>query len=125
MHAHSHAHGDDRQVASHAPASFGRAFAIGIALAFAFSARLGLLGQHEAERVARHFETVGLPTHPAGIDGGLPGADGLMELMAQDKKVRRGKLSLILARGIGASFVAEDIEPAQVRAFLAEKLARS
>jgi cobalt-zinc-cadmium efflux system protein len=38
MHAHSHAHGDDRQVASHAPASFGRAFAIGIGLNLAFVA---------------------------------------------------------------------------------------
>src|SRR3954469_23768525 len=38
MHGHSHAHGDDRQVASHAPASFGRAFAIGIGLNLAFVA---------------------------------------------------------------------------------------
>ena len=102
----------------------GEAVAIGIALAFAFSAHLGLLAQREAERVARHLAAVGLPTHPAAIEGGLPGPDGLMELIAQDKKVRRGKLSLILARGIGASFVAENIDPARVRAFLAEKLAR-
>jgi 3-dehydroquinate synthase len=100
----------------------GEAVAIGLALAFAFSARLGLLPQGEAERVARHLATVGLPTHPASVPGGLPGADGLMERMAQDKKVRRGKLTFILARGIGASFVAADIDPAQVRAFLAEKL---
>jgi len=46
-----------------------------------------------------------------------------MELMAQDKKVRRGKLTFILARGIGASFVATDVDASQVRAFLAEKLA--
>ena len=37
---------------------------------------------------------------------------------------RRGKLTLILARGIGASFVAPDIDPALVRAFVAEKLAQ-
>ena len=65
---------------------------------------------------------MGLPTHPASVPGGPVGADGLMERMAQDKKVRRGKLTFILARGIGASFVAADIDPAQVRAFLAEKL---
>jgi 3-dehydroquinate synthase len=100
----------------------GEAVAIGLALAFAFSARLGLLPQGEAERVARHLAAVGLPTHPAAVPGGLPGADGLMERMAQDKKVRRGKLTFILARGIGASFVAADIDAAQVRAFLAEKL---
>src|SRR5438552_1568769 len=100
----------------------GEAVAIGLALAFAFSARLGLLPQGEAERVARHLATVGLPTHPAAVPGGPVGADGLMERMAQDKKVRRGKLTFILARGIGASFVAADIDPTQVRAFLAEKL---
>ena len=100
----------------------GEAVAIGLALAFAFSARLGLLPQGEAERVARHLATVGLPTHPASVPGGPVGADGLMERMAQDKKVRRGKLTFILVRGIGASFVAADIDPAQVRAFLAEKL---
>jgi 3-dehydroquinate synthase len=100
----------------------GEAVAVGLVLAFAFSARLGLLPQGEAERVARHLATAGLPTHPASVPGGLPGADGLMERMAQDKKVRRGKLTFILARGIGASFVAADIDPAQVRAFLAEKL---
>ena len=46
-----------------------------------------------------------------------------MDLIAQDKKVRRGKLTFILARGIGESFVASDVDPAQVRAFLDQKLA--
>ena len=47
----------------------------------------------------------------------------LMDLIAQDKKVKRGKLTFILARGIGEAFVANDVDPAEVRAFLAEKLA--
>jgi 3-dehydroquinate synthase len=101
----------------------GEAVAIGMALAFAFSARRGLLAPAEVERVVRHLKTVGLPTRPSDIPGALPDADALMALMAQDKKVRRGKLTLILARGIGASFVASDVDPAEVRAFLAEKLA--
>jgi 3-dehydroquinate synthase len=45
-----------------------------------------------------------------------------MELIAQDKKVRRGKLTFILVRGIGQAFVAPDVDPAQVRDFLARKL---
>jgi 3-dehydroquinate synthase len=101
----------------------GEAVAVGMALAFAFSARRGLLPPAEAERVVRHLAAVGLPTRPADIPGEVPGADALMTLMGQDKKVRRGKLTLILARGIGASFVAPDVDPAEVRAFLAEKLA--
>jgi 3-dehydroquinate synthetase len=46
-----------------------------------------------------------------------------MELMAQDKKVKRGKSTFILARGIGASFIAPEVDTSEVRAFLAEKLA--
>jgi 3-dehydroquinate synthase len=101
----------------------GEAVAIGMALAFAFSARRGLLAPAEAARVERHLATVGLPTKPSDVAFEWPGADALMSLMAQDKKARRGKLTLILARGIGASFVAPDADPGEVRAFLAEKLA--
>jgi 3-dehydroquinate synthetase len=43
--------------------------------------------------------------------------------MFHDKKVKQGKLTLILARGIGKSFIAPDVDPAELRAFLAEKLA--
>jgi 3-dehydroquinate synthase len=100
----------------------GEAVAVGMALAFAFSARRGLLAPAEAARVERHLATAGLPTRPSDVDFEWPGADALMSLMAQDKKARRGKLTLILARGIGASFVAPDADTAEVRAFLAEQL---
>jgi 3-dehydroquinate synthase len=100
----------------------GEAVAAGMALAFEFSARLGLLPAAEAERAIRHLAEVGLPTRPQDI-AGLPDADALMTLMAQDKKVQRGMLTLILVRGIGAAFVERGIEWAQVRAFLSEKLA--
>ena len=56
------------------------------------------------------------------IRGGAPDLDTLMDLIAQDKKVKRGKLTFILARGIGAAFVAPDVDPRDVRAFLGEKL---
>jgi 3-dehydroquinate synthase len=101
----------------------GEAVAAGMALAFEFSARLGLLPAAEAGRAIRHLAEVGLPTRPKDIAGGLPDADALMALMAQDKKVKRGMLTFILARGIGAAFVEHGVDPAQVRAFLSEKLA--
>jgi 3-dehydroquinate synthase len=100
----------------------GEAVAIGTTLAFAFSARRGLLPPADAARVQRHLSAVGLPTRIADVAGGMPGADALMGLIAQDKKVRRGKLVFILARGIGESFIAADVDPAEVRAFLAENL---
>ena len=96
-----------------------------MALAFAFSAKRGLLPATEAERVVRHLARVGLPTSLSSLPGGAPSIDQLMQLMAQDKKVRHGKLSFVLARGIGKSFLATDVESAEVRAFLTEKLAQS
>jgi 3-dehydroquinate synthase len=101
----------------------GEAVAIGISLAFGFSVELGLLTAEEAARVDRHLGAVGLPTRLSAIPGGVGGADALVDLMAEDKKVKQGKLTLILSRGIGASVVSSGIEPAAVRAFLAKKLA--
>jgi 3-dehydroquinate synthase len=101
----------------------GEAIALGMALAFAFSAQRGLLPPSEAERVERHLAGVGLPVRVASVPGGLPDADRLMELIAQDKKVKRGKLTFILARGIAASFIAPDVDATEVRAFLVDKLA--
>jgi len=101
----------------------GEAIALGMTLAFAFSARRGLVAAADAERVERHLAAVGLPTRASQVFGGVPGVDRLMELIAQDKKVKRGKLTFILARGIGASFIAPDVDAAEVRAFLVEKLA--
>ncbi len=100
----------------------GEAVALGTALAFAFSARLGLLSPAEADRVTAHLAAIGLPTRASDVAGGAPGVDQLMDLMAQDKKVKRGRLTFILARGIGRSFIAPDVDAAEVRAFLAEKL---
>jgi 3-dehydroquinate synthase len=101
----------------------GEAVALGIILAFRFSARCGLLPASLAVRVARHFEAVGLPSNMASLLGGPPDADTLMALIAQDKKVRHGKLTFILVRAIGTSFVAHDVESAAVRAFLEHELA--
>lgn len=101
----------------------GEGVAIGMALAFRFSKRLGLASGQDAVRVARHLEAVGLPTRVQDIPGDVGDADRLVELMAQDKKVRRGALTFILAKGIGQSFIAKDVDVAEVRAFLTEELA--
>jgi 3-dehydroquinate synthase len=100
----------------------GEAVGLGMVLAFAFSARSGLLPAAEAERVARHIAEVGLPTRIADVPGPPPSLERLMDLIAQDKKVRHGALTLILARGIGQSFVAREVEPMELRAFLGDML---
>ena len=103
----------------------GEAIAIGMACAFEFSAKLGLLPQAEAERAVRHLAAVGLPTHIREMPAVQTNVDALMELIAQDKKVKRGKLTFILSHGIGHAFVADDVDPAQVRAFLADTLSHA
>jgi 3-dehydroquinate synthase len=101
----------------------GEAIALGIVCAFQFSAKHGLAPHADAARVINHFAGVGLPTRMAEIPGPAPSADRLMDLMAQDKKVKRGKLTFILVRGIGAAFIAPDVDVADVRTFIMEKLA--
>ncbi|ARP99464.1 3-dehydroquinate synthase [Pseudorhodoplanes sinuspersici] len=100
----------------------GEAISIGMALAFAFSARRGLCSQADSERVVRHLSAVGLPTRISDIPGEKPGAEWLLDLIAQDKKVRRGRLTFILAHGIGQSFIAPDVDVADVREFLTDQL---
>jgi 3-dehydroquinate synthase len=101
----------------------GEAIAIGMALAFDFSARRGLLPAADAERVKRHLAAAGLPTRFSDIPAPLPSVDRTMELIAQDKKVKRGMLTFILVRAIGSAFVESGVAEREVRAFLTEKLA--
>jgi 3-dehydroquinate synthase len=106
----------------------GEGVAIGMTLAAQFSARLGMIGDADAARVERHLIEAGLPTRLQDIAGfaqeGLADADALMALMAQDKKVKRGKLTFILLEAVGRAVIAKDVEPAPVRDFLKEKLAQ-
>jgi 3-dehydroquinate synthase len=102
----------------------GEAISAGMALAFEFSARRqGLLPMAEAKRAIRHLAEVGLPTRLQDIPGPLPSVDQLMELIAQDKKVKRGMLTFILVRGIGSAFIEAGVDAREVRVFLSEKLA--
>ncbi len=98
----------------------GEGVAIGCALAFELSARLGLCAQEEPSRVRAHLRAMGMKTDLSDVPGDLPGADALLALMAQDKKVIDGKLRFILARGIGQAFVADDVPPETVRTLLAD-----
>jgi len=101
----------------------GEAVAVGMGLAFSLSARLGLCAQETPSRVAEHFAAMGLCRALSDIPGDLPDADGLIALMAQDKKVRDGVPAFVLARGIGEAFVSRDVPPEAVQAVLREALA--
>ncbi len=87
----------------------GEGVAIGCALAFELSARLGLCSQEDPSRVRAHLRDMGMKTDITDIDGPVADADTLVDLMAQDKKVIDGQLRFILARGIGDAFVTADV----------------
>ena len=87
----------------------GEGVAIGCALAFELSQRLGLCSQEAPSRVRAHLRAMGMKVDLADIQGDLPDAEALLALMGQDKKVVDGKLRFILARGIGEAFVASDV----------------
>ncbi len=100
----------------------GEGVSIGMVLAHQFSARMNLASPDDGKRVEKHLREVGLPTTMGEIPGGLPPAEVLMDAIAQDKKVKAGKLTFILTRGVGQSFVADDVPQSEVVAFLKEKL---
>ena len=101
----------------------GEGVAIGCALAFELSARLGLCSQEDPSRVRAHLRAMGMKTDLGDIPGALPDAAGLLELMAQDKKVVDGQLRFVLARGIGDAFVTSDVARETVLSLLEEALA--
>jgi 3-dehydroquinate synthase len=100
----------------------GEGVAIGCALAFELSQRLGLCSQEAPSRVRAHLRAMGMRVDLADIPGDLPGAEALLGLMAQDKKVVDGQLRFILARGIGQAFVASDVPPDAVLTLLEDAL---
>jgi len=100
----------------------GEGVAIGCLLAFQTSAALGLCSQETPSRIGAHFEAMRLKRSLRDISGDLPDADGLIRLMAQDKKVQDGNLVFVLARGIGEAFVARDVDAGVVRRVLDDAL---
>ena len=103
----------------------GEGVAVGMALAFRLSARLGLCDPALAPRIERHLAEVGLPARLDEVDGaGAFTPSRLLEHMKQDKKVRSGRLVFILAEAIGRAIQRDDIAPEAVEALLSEQLAR-
>ena len=102
----------------------GEGVAIGCSLAFEASARLGLCSQEAPSRVRQHLDQMGMKKDLSDIPGSLPDAAGLMSLMAQDKKVRQGRIAFILAREVGNTFVSRDADLYEVQALIEERLSQ-
>jgi 3-dehydroquinate synthase len=100
----------------------GEAVAIGLVLAYRFSAELGLAPEEDGERVQDHLRQAGLPVAISAIPGPPFAAARLMHHIGQDKKVSRGRLNFILTKGIGRAFIAHDVAADAVLQFLQHQL---
>ncbi|WP_417320812.1 3-dehydroquinate synthase [Emcibacter sp.] len=100
----------------------GEAVAIGMAMAFDLSVKMGRCPEEDAARVSTHLVSVGLPARLSGTNHPVctvtMTADRLMEHMAQDKKVADGKLTFVLASEIGKGFLTQEVDPKLVREIL-------
>lgn len=100
----------------------GEAVAAGMALAFRYSARLGLCPAEDAAHMASVLKRAGLPTTLAEAKVTANGAK-LVEYMRHDKKMSGGTLPFLLARGIGQAFLSKDVDLTDIASFLDAELA--
>lgn len=83
----------------------GEAVAIGMMQASVMSHRLGLIGRDEVARVANILRTFNLPIKPPAI-----AVETALDLMGHDKKVKNGKIRLVLLKSLGQAFVTADFD---------------
>jgi len=101
----------------------GEAVAIGMVMAFEMSASMGLCPTADVERLRAHYAATDLPHDARRIGQRRFDSAMLIGHMMHDKKTRDGKLTFILARGIGKSFIAKDVAVETVRHALDRALA--
>ncbi|HWA01022.1 MAG TPA: 3-dehydroquinate synthase [Caulobacterales bacterium] len=120
---HTFAHALETKAGYSGALLHGEAVGAGMALAYGFSAEQGLCPRQDAERVRAHLAEVGFATDLTKLSGRPESADEFLALMAHDKKAQSGKLTLILARGLGQAFVQQNADIAALRAYLTKVLA--
>ena len=101
----------------------GEAVSIGMMMAFDLSVQIGTCSPKDAGRVKAHLTSMGLPIRPADIPDQTWCSETLLSHMAQDKKVHKGKMTFILTRGIGDTFITSEVDTTEVKALLAQAIA--
>jgi 3-dehydroquinate synthase len=96
----------------------GEGVGAGMAMALRYSVKLGVCPGQDAVRAERLLNALGLATRVADLGGGPYKAEELLAHMAHDKKARNGRLTLILARGIGQAYIQRDADLEPLRQFL-------
>jgi len=88
----------------------GEAVAVGMLMAADLSMREGWLNAADVKRVEDLIDRANLPTRaPANMH-----YTRFMELMAVDKKVRAGKINLVLYHALADAFVSDEFDPANL-----------
>jgi len=107
---HTFGHALEAQIGFEDKLKHGEAVAIGMIMALELSVRLAMASETDLDSLRQHLRDVGLPVDLQGLAGGNWTADALLDHMGRDKKTQGGKLTFILARAIGNSFVANDVD---------------
>ena len=108
---HTFAHALEAEAGYDGSLLHGEAVAYGIVLAHRLSAALGHCSEDDAARVAAHFRAVGLPGEADALPAIHWSPPALIERMRHDKKVRDGRMTFVLTRGIGRAFLSQDVPP--------------
>ena len=115
---HTFGHALEAQIGFEDKIKHGEAVSIGMMMALELSVRLAMASETDRDSLRDHLKTVGLPVDLKGLAGGNWTADALLDHMGRDKKTQDGKLTFILARAIGNSFVANDVDHDAVKGVL-------
>ncbi len=102
----------------------GEAVSAGLLMAYEFSQCLGLCPGQDVKRVRKHIELMAMPTQKTLLANLKTPAQDLLSFMSRDKKNTGSKITMILARGIGKSFLAPDIDKDRLYQYLQDKTGR-
>jgi 3-dehydroquinate synthase len=96
----------------------GEAVAIGLVLAFDLSVAMGFCPPTDRDRLVRHLKALGLPVGLPILPGGDWNADRLLAHFGKDKKVKEGRVTFVLAKGIGQAFLCAEVPAEPLRTVL-------
>jgi 3-dehydroquinate synthase len=116
---HSFGHALEAETGFGATLLHGEAVALGMCLAGDLAARLGHWRAEDAARVEKLLAAAGLRTALAALPDRVRDPAMLLAHMRRDKKVKDGRVTLILPRALGEVFVTGDVAPETLLDFLA------
>lgn len=120
---HTFGHALEAETGFGAELLHGEAVAIGMIMALELSALLNLCPVTDVERVRRHYIATGLPMTVPKAQNRHWEPTTLIRHMGHDKKVQDGKVTFILAHGIGNAFVSRDVNLDDVERLLNDAVA--